>query len=102
MTKQTATHDIVLKLVGPRGVELHLLVASTSGDVTARHIREQFPQALRDGWVLTVEVFEPSRFSPEKHPCKRTNCDDYTPRRPRQHETDWPLCVCGAIAQDHD
>lgn len=102
MTKQIPADDILLEMRGPDGERLQLLVASTSGENTARYIRERLPSALRPGWTLGVQVHSPSRFSPEKHPCKHTNCDNYTPRRERRHQTDWPLCVCGAIAQDHD
>lgn len=102
MNKQMPVADVLLEMRGPDGEGLQLLVASTTGEYTARYIRERMTQALRPGWTLGVQVHSPSRFSPEKHPCKDSNCDDYTPRRPRQHQTDWPICVCGAIAQDHD
>lgn len=36
-----------------------------------------------------------------RYPCLRTQCLDYRPSRLPLHDTDWPRCVCGEIAQEH-
>jgi hypothetical protein len=72
------------------------------GEVPDNSTCRPHPYLTSEGYGKHIHP-DPNRFScDECDPKLKTYCDNYRPSRELRHEKDWPVCVCGHVAQAHN